>query len=153
LKRVLVPVDYSEPSADVLRYGAEVARRLGASLSVVHVWECMPHAPADLMVKGRDGKLRRLDDVIRDNADNEMRQFLENAALPAGLDVESKLLSGEAAQCILKELASGAYELLVMGTHGRGGVKQLVLGSVAEKIVRTSPVPVIVVPSPRTGSG
>jgi nucleotide-binding universal stress UspA family protein len=146
LKKVLVPVDYSEPSAEVLQFGAEIASRLGGSLTVMHVWECMPHAPSDLMVKGRNGKLRRLDDVIRENAENEMQQFLESASLPSGLRVETKVVSGEAAQCILRELGTGGHDLLVMGTHGRGGVKQLVLGSVAEKMVRTSPVPVLVVP-------
>ena len=49
----------------------------------------------------------------------------------------------EAAKRILELLESGGYDLLVMGTHGRGGVKHLVLGSVAEKVVRASPVPVI----------
>lgn len=147
MRRILVPVDYSDPSREVLRYAAEIARRLGGELTVLHVWECMPHAPPELTVKGRDGKLKKLGDVIRENAENEMQQFLKSAALPAGLPVKSEVESGEAAKCILSELESGRFDLLVMGTHGRGGVKHLVLGSVAEKIVRGSSVPVITVPA------
>lgn len=147
MKRILVPVDYSDPSRAVLQFAAEIARRLGGQLTVVHVWECMPHAPADLMVKGRDGKPRKLAEVIRDNAEAEMRQFLGGAGLPEGLRVETRVESGDAARCILGDLDSGEFDLLVMGTHGRGGVKHVVLGSVAEKIVRASKVPVITVPA------
>lgn len=147
MRRILVPVDYSEPSLDVLRFAAEIARRLGGEVTVVHVWECMPHAPPDLKVKGRDGKLRKLSDVIRENAESEMQQFLAGAKLPAGLPVKSRVESGDAAKCILADLDSGQFDLLVMGTHGRGGVKHLVLGSVAEKIVRESKLPVITVPA------
>ncbi len=146
MRRVLVPVDYSDPSVGVVRYAAEVAARLGGELTVLHVWECMPHAPPDLMVKGRDGKVRRLDAVIRDNAETEMKQFLVSAGLPSELPLKTKVQSGDAAEKILALLATGKYDLCVMGTHGRGGVKHLVLGSVAEKIVRASPVPVLTVP-------
>ncbi|MBK7582226.1 MAG: universal stress protein [Myxococcales bacterium] len=149
VKRILVPVDYSEPSREVLAFAAEIASKLGGSLTVVHVWECMPHAPPDLKVKGRDGKLRKLGDVIRDNAETEMRQFLAASALPKGLRVTTRVESGEAAKRILEDLESGEFDLLVMGTHGRGGVKHFVLGSVAEKIVRNSRLPVITVPARR----
>lgn len=147
MRRILVPVDYSEPSRAVLKFASEIARHLGGELTVVHVWECMPHAPPDLSVKGKDGKLRKLADVIRENAESEMQQFLAQTELPKGLPVKSRVENGDAAKCILGDLDSGQFDLLVMGTHGRGGVKHLVLGSVAEKIVRSSKVPVITVPA------
>jgi nucleotide-binding universal stress UspA family protein len=147
VKRILVPVDYSEPSRQVLGFAAEIARRLGGTLTVVHVWECMPHAPPDLKVKGKDGKTRKLADVIRENAERDMQAFLTAAELPAGLSVTTRVESGDAAKCIQADLESGEFDLLIMGTHGRGGVKHLVLGSVAEKIVRSSKLPVITVPA------
>jgi len=153
VKSILVPVDYSEPSADVLRYAAEIAQRTGATLTVLHVWECMPHAPPDLMVKGRDGKARKLGDVIKDNAERDMTQFLERVTLPQDVAIERRVESGEAARCILSQLTSGKYDLIVMGTHGRGGVEHLMLGSVAEKVTRSSPVPVITVPAPKAERG
>ena len=143
MRRVLVPVDYSEPSKLVLGFAAEVAHRLHGELTVLHVWECMPHAPPDLKVKTRNGKTMKLADVIRQNAENDMKDFVAGAALPPNLRCTTRVESGEAAKRIIELLESGAYDLLVMGTHGRGGVKHLVLGSVAEKVVRASPVPVI----------
>lgn len=147
MRRILVPVDYSEPSRKVLELAAEIARHLGGELTVVHVWECMPHAPPDLKVKGKDGKMKKLGDVIRENAEREMQQFLKDAKLPKGLPVKSSVESGDAAKAILADLETGEFDLLVMGTHGRGGVKHLVLGSVAEKVVRSSKIPVITVPA------
>jgi len=146
VKRILVPVDYSEPSVGVLRFAAGLAERTGAVLTVLHVWECMPHAPPELMVKDRDGKTRPLGDVIRANAERDMERFIQTAALPAGVEVVTRIEPGDAAKCILTLLGSGEFELIVMGTHGRGGVKHLMLGSVAEKIARGSPIPVITVP-------
>jgi nucleotide-binding universal stress UspA family protein len=126
-----------------LLYAAEVAHRLGGELTVLHVWECMPHAPPDLKVKTPGGKTKKLAEVIRDNAEADMKEFVASAALPAKLSTRTLVESGEAAKRILELAASGAYDLLVMGTHGRGGVKHLVLGSVAAKVVRGSPIPVI----------
>lgn len=142
-----MPVDYSEPSARVLRFAAALAARTGGTLTVLHVWECMPDAPKDVMVKGRDGKTRRLEEVIRDNAAAEMKQFLAGAKLPEGVSTISRLESGDAGKRILELLGSGAYDLVVMGTHGRGGVSHLMMGSVAEKVTRSSPVPVLTVPN------
>ena len=152
MKRVLVPVDYSDSSLDVLRFAAEIAKRMGGDLTALHVWECMPHAPPDLKVRGRDGKPRKLEDVIREDAENEMKQFIAGAALPAELKTKTLVKSGDASKCVLSELDTGKYDLLVMGTHGRGGVQHVVLGSVAEKIIRAAKVPVITVPiGPRNG--
>jgi nucleotide-binding universal stress UspA family protein len=145
VQKVLVPVDYSEPSREVLKFAGEVASRLGGSLLVLHVWECMPHAPADMKVK-KDGKMRKLGDIIHENAEREMEQFLGTTALPKGLTVRHTVRSGDAAKCILSEREDEKCDLIVMGTHGRGGVSHLVLGSVAEKVVRGSPVPVMTVP-------
>ena len=143
MKRVLVPVDYSEPSKEVLLYAAEIAHRLGGELTVLHVWECMPHAPPDLKVKTRGGGTKKLADVIKENAENDMKEFIASAKLPERLKVRTRVESGEAASRILELVGSGDYDLLVMGTHGRGGVKYLVLGSVAEKLLRGSTIPVI----------
>lgn len=146
MKRILVPVDYSDPSIGVLQFAAGLAQKTGGSLTVLHVWECMPHAPPDLMVKGRDGRTRPLGEVIRENAERDMASFVEKAGLPPGLDVVTRIEPGDAAKTILGLLEAKKFDVIVMGTHGRGGVKHLMLGSVAEKIARGSPVPVITVP-------
>jgi nucleotide-binding universal stress UspA family protein len=66
--------------------------------------------------------------------------------LPPGAAIAHRLVSGEPASSIIKEPASGAYDLVVVSTHGRTGLAHLLLGSVTEKLVRMSPIPVLTVP-------
>jgi universal stress protein A len=148
IRRILVPVDYSEGSGTALAYAATLAEELGASLDIVHVWDRPAYVPDSVLV-GPAGEKRPLTELIRENADAEMKSFVARAKLPAEIEVETRLLSGNPAARILEELALGKHELLVVGTHGRTGLRHMLLGSVAEKLVRLAPVPVLTVPSPR----
>ena len=149
IRRILVPVDYSEGSGAALAYASTLAQRLGASLDVVHVWD-RPAYVSDTVLVGPSGEKRPLTELIRENAEAEMTSFIAHANLPAGTPFETRLLSGNPAGRILEELALGKHELLVVGTHGRTGLRHLLLGSVAEKLIRLAPVPVLTVPSPRS---
>ncbi|HEX7451251.1 MAG TPA: universal stress protein, partial [Polyangiaceae bacterium] len=71
--------------------------------------------------------------------------------LPSGVPSTSRLLSGDPASSLVAELKKGEHELVVLSTHGRTGVAHLLLGSIAEKLVRLSPVPVLTVPVPGRG--
>jgi nucleotide-binding universal stress UspA family protein len=86
---------------------------------------------------------------VRENAEREMSAFLgahrDRLAPGEGLPVH-RLLSGKPASTLLGELEQGKHDLVVLGTRGRTGFKHLLLGSVAEKLVRFSPVPVLTVP-------
>ena len=84
--------------------------------------------------------------MIRENAKNDMDDFLSKVELATGVSATNRLLSGDPASVILKELEQQKYDLVVIGTHGRGGLAHLLLGSVAEKLVRHSKVPVLTVP-------
>jgi nucleotide-binding universal stress UspA family protein len=92
-----------------------------------------------------------LGELIRDNAEAEMAAFLANhlrhnegtTVLPPHY-----LASGEPAATLVAELERGKHDLVVIGTHGRTGLKHLLLGSVADKLIRFSPVPVLTVPLP-----
>lgn len=148
IRRILVPVDYSEGSGAALAYAATLSQELGASLDVVHVWD-RPAYVSETVLVGPAGEKRPLTELIRENAEAEMTSFIARANLPAGIALETRLLSGNPAARILEELALGKHELLVVGTHGRTGLRHLLLGSVAEKLVRLAPVPVLTVPSPR----
>lgn len=146
IKRIVVPVDYSEHARATLEYAAVLAERFGASVDVVHVWDRPSYVP-DTTVVGKPGEpTKSLADLIRENAEHEMDEFLKRAKLPAGVTVSHHLESGEPASTIIKVLKTKGGDLVVMGTHGRTGVKHLLLGSVAEKLVRLSPIPVLTVP-------
>ena len=148
-KRILVPVDYSEHSKNSLEYAAGLAERFGAKLDVVHVWDRPTYVP-DTVVVMKEGESKSLADMIRDNAEKEMREFLASVKLPTGVSMTERLLSGEPASVLVEELNRGEHDLVVVGTHGRTGITHFILGSIAEKLVRTSPVPVLTVPKAKS---
>jgi nucleotide-binding universal stress UspA family protein len=151
VRKVLVPVDYSDGSARALQYATGLAERLGAALEVVHVWDRPSYVSTEVLVRTHADRPRSLGDLIRDNAEAEMAAFLANhlrhnegtTVLPPHY-----LASGEPAATLVAELERGKHDLVVIGTHGRTGLKHLLLGSVADKLIRFSPVPVLTVPSP-----
>lgn len=149
IQRVLVPVDYSEFSRRALEYAAQLAARFAASVQVLHVWDRPSYVPENLTV-GPPGSAKSLAELVRDTAQAEMTSFLAGVDLPVEVPVEHHLAGGEPAHAILGWLESHPADLLVVGTHGRTGVKHLLMGSVAEKLVRLSPVPVLTVPPERS---
>ena len=151
-RRILVPVDYSEHSRESVRVAGALALQLGASIDIVHVWD-RPNYVADVMVRRPGEEHRSLSDLIRENAENEMKEFLATLELPPGAQVTHRMCSGEPAQRLVEEARTGGYDLIVVGTHGRAGVLHLLLGSTAERLIRLSPVPVLVVPPKARESG
>jgi nucleotide-binding universal stress UspA family protein len=149
IKKILVPVDYSECSRAALAFAVEMARSDGAELDIVHVWD-RPTYVSDAVVVQKDGGAKRsLVEMIRENAEHDMDAFVSESKLPTELRFRKRLISGNPAAKILEELERGEHALLVVGTHGRTGLSHLLLGSVAERLVRLSPVPVLTVPDAR----
>jgi len=137
LKQILVATDFSEVSTAAIDYGCDLARRFGASLHLLHVMENpflrpTPGDPHTLKTATLGHLLDRLTDDDR-------------LALHATAALET---SDDPAGEIVKYAKTHAVDLIVLGTHGRGGVAHLLLGSVAEKVVRTAPCPVLTVRHP-----
>jgi universal stress protein A len=145
-RSILVPVDYSEPSQRAL----ELAMSLddSAVVTVVHAWD-RPAYVGDEVVAHPDGSRRSLSELIRDNAERDMTDFLARLTIPASRNVKHLLLSGEPVTVIIHEAAKPGYDVMVVGTHGRTGMTKLLLGSVTEKLIRLSPIPVLTVPPRR----
>lgn len=146
-KRILVPVDYSAPSRKAL----ELALSLdpAAELNVVHAWDRPSFVPDEMMINYKDGARRSLAELIRENAEREMNEFLAGVKVPPERQFAHHLLSGEPISAILQEASKPGYDVLVVGTHGRSGMTRLLLGSVTEKLIRLSPIPVLTVPCER----
>jgi nucleotide-binding universal stress UspA family protein len=140
--KILVPVEYSEPCRDALELAAELAAPQSAALVVLHAWE-VPTYVSDHVSPGGHS----LFDMVRQRAEEEMKTFLAGAKLPGGVSVETRIESGEPAHVVLDAIRENGCDLVVLSTHGRTGLSHVVLGSIAEKIVRLSPVPVLTVPS------
>jgi universal stress protein A len=146
IKRILVPVDYSACSRVALRCAAELGRHFGGTLDVVHVWDRPSYVSDVVMTRSDPMSPKSLILMIQENARRDLDDFLKRAELPAGTALISRLVTGDPASALLHELKEGDHDLVVIGTHGRTGLSHVLLGSVAEKLVRLSPVPVLTVP-------
>lgn len=141
LKHILVPTDFEAASTAALEMAISLAQAFDAKLILLHVWE-IPIYPymefmlnSELIAGVEAGALRRLTDAATG----------VRPTLPA---VTSKLKTGQPWSSILEAVDETQADLVVMGTHGRRGLSHVLLGSVAEKVVRLAPVPVLTVRPP-----
>ena len=137
-KRILVPHDFSDPSSTALSYGASLALHFDAELLLAYVAEKVPF-PVEL------GKVDGFLDELQGRARARLREVAKKA-LPATLTVRTEALIGNPAEALVELARQEDCDLIVMGTHGYTGVKHAVLGSTAEKVVRTAGRPVLTVP-------
>ncbi len=138
-RRIGCPVDFSEASRVALREAAELARRFGAELVLLHVVE--PAGPAGSELAFAPPRARR-----GEAGTSPIAEWEAEAVKVVGPRVESLELAGSPAEEIVRFAAEGRCDALVLGTHGRTGFRRLVLGSVAAHVVRDAPCPVVVVP-------
>lgn len=141
ISRMLVPTDFSPPSALAADYAIDMARRYGATIELLHVIE--DFAGAHFTMEGYID-LPHVRDRIRAEAETGLAELARRAEA-AGVRVSTHLMSGNPAAAIVKHANGEASDLIVMGTHGRSGFAHLLLGSVAERVVRTAPCPVLTV--------
>lgn len=146
IKRILVPVDYSSCSRASLQLAVELAQTFQATLDVVHVWDRPSYVSDVVMTTSEPVSGKSLIALIQENAQRDLDEFLRTTALPPGTTITGRLLSGDPASTLMHELKQKKCDLVVVGTHGRTGLAHMLLGSVAEKLVRLSPVPVLTVP-------
>jgi nucleotide-binding universal stress UspA family protein len=145
-RSILVPVDYSQHSKASLEFAARLAASLGGAVHVVHVWDRPTYASDAVLVRRPGEDHLSLADLIQKNAEQDMSDFLGSVTLPPGVTMTHELVSGDPAGMLVEKVKQGPHDLIVVGTHGRTGLVHLLLGSVAEKLVRLSPVPVLTVP-------
>jgi nucleotide-binding universal stress UspA family protein len=138
-KRILVPVDGSGTSRLALRHAVALAKEQGAELRLVYILERIQawaaEGPVDV-----ESVLRESGRAVLEEAQKVAREggvAAETAVVDAGVQ--------RIARCIAEDAGSWNADLIVMGTHGRRGIDHLILGSVAEGVVRTARVPVLLV--------
>jgi len=144
-ERILVPIDYSPNSRRALELALKISGPSG--VDAVHVWDRPSYVGGELMVAHADGSRRSLSELILENAEREMTDFLHDLPVPEGKSLRHRLIPGDPVTALLDQVAEHGYDLLVVGTHGRSGMTRLLLGSVTEKLIRLSPVPVLIVPA------
>jgi universal stress protein A len=140
--RILVPTDFSAHAEHAFAYACELAGLYRATLVIGHVY-AMPvtyvagepvaaTAPADVAAMEAD-------------LDTALQGLVQQARTAGAADVEVAVTGGDAAHEIVRVAGEKGCDLIVMGTHGRTGIKHLLLGSIAEKVVRQAGCPVLTV--------
>ena len=140
IKTILAPIDFSGSSARALDYAQMVAKRFGAAIHLVHVCEVPSMATASM-----DASAVAYSDFSQRLGDEAERQLAGIAAGVQGIKTSTEILFGNPARCIVTAATTNEADLIVMGTHGHGPIAHVVMGSVAERVVRTAPCPVLTV--------
>jgi nucleotide-binding universal stress UspA family protein len=144
IKKILVATDFSAHSNLAMDYAATLAKQSGAEIILIHVIESFPYSVTDTFnIVDHRRALERTAGTLLENLRQELAR--------KDLSVETQLASGAPYDEILKRSRREKADLIVMGTHGRTGVEHLILGSVAEKVVRLSSCPVMTIPFPARG--
>lgn len=145
VQKILVPTDLSDSSMRALTEAQEFARAFGASIDLLYVWSPPALVAPESVLTGIGVDEQPLLDWVRKSAKEQLARF-EGDAKSAGIAIHgSACETGDPAGVIVEHAVNGKYDLLVMGTHGRTGLSHVIMGSVAEKVVRRSPCPVLTV--------
>ncbi len=140
-KKILIPIDFSENSPRLLQAAADVGKKLDCELCAVFVVQSfedysgffVPHMP-----------INQFEDEMVQSAEQKMTSFLSEN-LPAGQKCGSEVIKGDVAEEITRYAADKNISLIIMGTHGYKGLEKVLFGSVAEKVVKTAPCPVLTI--------
>jgi nucleotide-binding universal stress UspA family protein len=142
MNKILVATDFGEASDAALTYGRALARTFGARLHLLHVTENVY-----MKAVGGDAYVTVFPDLQKDIDDAARKQLEER--LDADTPTTVVLLTSDApATSIVEYAKTHQIDLIVLGTHGRGAVAHLLMGSIAERVVRTAPCPVLTVRQP-----
>jgi len=139
-QRILVPLDGSELAEVVFTYAKELAGRLDLEIILLHVYS--PNASG--AVPMRQAYIERATEIIR----RQSREVQERTGIKPGgkpVEVQGELVVGYAAEEILRYADENAVDLILMATHGRSGIRRWTMGSVADKVLRATKVPVLLV--------
>src|SRR5690606_3048542 len=141
--RILVPTDFSLPSQRALRYALELAKRFGAEIVLLHVVEATSYTTV-IGVEGADVAAAELQDRARAWATGQLAR-MQRGEVPGSIRGRPLLRDGAAEREIVAGARDEDADLIVMATHGYTGLRHVLLGSTAERVVRQAPCPVLTV--------
>ncbi|WP_099256263.1 universal stress protein, partial [Halorubrum persicum] len=137
--RILVPTDGSAEGKRAVAHAIDLASVHGASVHTLYVVDTASYAGMPM-----ESSWEGVGDLLRDDAKQAVSE-VETLAAKTDVGVETAVAEGTPSKEIIRCAEDNGCDLIVMGTHGRGGIDRLLLGSVAEKVVRGSSVPVLTV--------
>ncbi len=140
VRKVLIAVDFGEDSKRSLNYAFELFKGCGAEFHVVHVVR-------DKLPEGYYIPHRSVEDMLAEAlelATKELQKFIPRKILASGEEVYPTILQGEPYTVLIDYALDKKLELLVLGSQGTRGVEKMLLGNVTDKVIRKSPIPVLV---------
>lgn len=143
VKRLLVPVDFSECSLKALDYAADLAQQLGAAVTVLHVVEPAMHSDNYLAVSSAFDQTAQ--NLLADSRERLQTVALKHFGHRNGLDLLVRM--GRAHSEILDTAQALGADMIVLGTHGQTGLEHVLLGGTAERVLRQASCPVVTVRS------
>jgi nucleotide-binding universal stress UspA family protein len=140
-KKILVPSDFSEHAERALSTAIDLSSRYDAALTLVHVFDRVVYPMLGSGAVALNLQIAQLEDELKASLEKQRQSAIERGAK----SVDARMLHGDPATAIVERARSGSFDLIVMGTHGRRGVTHFLIGSVAERVVRTAPCGVLTV--------
>ncbi len=148
-KKILCPTDFSEPSSEALKVANELALHFSAELCLVHVLAPIPVVTAATTPISAGAPTTTFDVVAYEKelkvASQEKLSALIDRGVAKELKVQSYLAQGKAADEIARIAEKEKVDLIIISTHGETGFRHMIFGSVAEKVVRHAPCPVLTI--------
>lgn len=139
-KKILCPVDFSKFTEEVIAYAADIAKQYGAELHVLHVIPNLTYfTPYESFLTPENLV------AVEKNIQNEVERDFGKILKHVGMEIKKVVKTGVAFVEIIDYAKSEGIDLIVMGTHGRSGIEHILIGNVAEKVVRKSPCPVMTI--------
>lgn len=139
-KKILCPVDFSKFTKEVIAYAADIARQYGAELHVLHVIPNLTYfTPYESFLTPENLV------AVEKNIQNEVERDFGKILKHVDMEIKKVVKTGVAFVEIIDYAKSEGIDLIVMGTHGRSGIEHILIGNVAEKVVRKSPCPVMTI--------
>ena len=139
--KILVPIDFSEFTDDLVKYAAEIAQKFGSAIHLIHVIPNMDYfTPYESFMAAENMA------TVQKGVEVEVQRDLEEVAGKfGGVPVTKVVRTGVSFVEIVEYVKNQQIDLVIMATHGRGGLEHIIIGSVAEKVVRKSPCPVLTI--------
>lgn len=138
IKKILCPTDFSDASKNAVRYANEFARTMNAEVIFLHVVEPRP-ITTDMSVA-----YLPIETDLEKAAEEDLTALLEEEK-DKGISAEKIVLVGQPAETIIEQSKVYDVDLIILGSHGRAGLTRLLMGSVAEAVLRKSPCPVLII--------
>lgn len=154
MKRLLLPTDFSERADCAMDWAVDLANRYRAGIDVLHAWTPLVNAEEIMswitLEDSHELLHRSSRDLMEARCGPEMEATLRRLRQRDVRKVRGLVEPGAPAQVILRIAQSHEHDMIVMSSHGRSGMSEVLIGGCTERVVRRSPIPVLVVPTPRS---